>query len=60
MKTPPKIQVDTMIAAQFFGYAAEVLKLQPPHLTDQPILAQLAELGFEPGKSFDLARAERS
>ena len=56
MKTPPKLQVDTMTAAQFFGYAAEVLKLQPPHLTDQPILAQLAELGFEPGKSFDLAR----
>ena len=58
MKTPPKIQVDTMTAAQFFGYAAEVLKLQPPHLTDQPILAQLAELGFVPGKSFDLAGAD--
>jgi hypothetical protein len=58
MKTPPKVQVDTMTAAQFFGYAAEVLKLQPPHLTDQPILARLAELGFEPGKSFDLAGAD--
>ena len=43
MKTPPKLLVDSMSAAQFFGYAAEVLKLQPPHLTDQPILAQLAE-----------------
>ena len=58
MKTPPKIQVDTMTAAQFFGHAAEVLKLQPPHLTDQPILAQLAELGFEVGRSFDLASAD--
>jgi hypothetical protein len=58
MKTPPKIQVDTMTAARFFGHAAEIMKLQPPHLTDQPILAQLAELGFEPGKSFDLAGAD--
>ena len=46
MKTPPKLLVDSMGAAQFFGYAAEVLKLQPPHLTDQPILAQLAELAL--------------
>jgi hypothetical protein len=58
MKTAPKIQVDTMTAAQFFGHAAEVLKQQQPHLTDQPILAQLAELGFEPGMSFDLAGAD--
>jgi hypothetical protein len=27
MKTPPKIQVDTMPAAQYFTYAAELLKL---------------------------------
>ena len=40
MKTPPKIQVDTMTADKFFAYAAELLKLQPPHLTDQPILAR--------------------
>jgi hypothetical protein len=39
MKTPPKIQVDTMPAGKFFAYAAGVLKLQPPHLTDQPIVA---------------------
>ena len=39
MKTPPKIQVDTMTAAKFFAYAAEILKLQPPHIADQPILA---------------------
>ena len=41
MKIPPKIQVDTMPAGKFFAYAAEVLKLQPPHLTDQPIVALL-------------------
>jgi uncharacterized protein DUF1214 len=31
MKTPPKIQVDTMDAGKFFAYAAELVKLQPPH-----------------------------
>src|ERR1700732_1912241 len=35
MKTPPKIQVDTMAAGAYFAYAAELLKLQPPHITDR-------------------------
>jgi hypothetical protein len=54
MKTPPKVQVDTMKAGEFFAEAAEILKLQPPHLTDQPIIARLKSIGFEPGKSFDI------
>jgi len=58
MKTPPKKQVDTMPADKFFAYAAELLKLQPPHITDQPIIARLKRIGFEPGKSFDLDQAD--
>jgi hypothetical protein len=58
MKTPPKIQVDTMPAGKFFAYAAELLKVNPPHITDQPIIAQLKKIGIEPGKSFDLDKAE--
>jgi len=58
MKTPPKQQVDTMAADKFFAYAAELLKVSPPHLTDQPIIAQLKRIGIEPGKSFDLAKAD--
>ena len=54
MKTPPKIQVDTMPAEKYFAYAAELLKLQPPHLTDEPIIAQMKRIGIEPGKSFDI------
>jgi hypothetical protein len=53
MKTPPKIQVDTMPAGKYFSYAAELLKLTPPHLTDQPIIAQMRRIGLEPGRSFD-------
>ena len=41
MKTPPKIQVDTMEASKFFAYAAELLKLQPPHITDQRLSLRL-------------------
>ena len=58
MKTPPKEQVDAMPAAKYFAYAAEVMKLQPPHLTDEPILAQMRRIGFEPGKSFALDSAD--
>jgi hypothetical protein len=58
MKTPPKVQVDTMKAGPFFAYAAELLKLHPPHITDQPIIARLKRVGFEAGKSFDLDKAD--
>ena len=56
MKTPPKIQVDTMPAGKYFAYAAELLKLQPPHITDEPILAQMKRIGIEAGKSFDIEK----
>jgi hypothetical protein len=58
MKTPPKKQIDTMQADQFFVYAAELLKLHPPHLTDEPIIAQLKRIGIEPGKSFDISKVD--
>src|SRR4029078_1243535 len=54
MKTPPKTQVDTMPAGKFFAYAAEIFKLHPPHITDQPLLAQMKRIGIERGKSFDI------
>ncbi|MCW8277199.1 DUF1254 domain-containing protein [Pseudomonas sp. PCH199] len=54
MKTPPKIQVDTMSAARYFAYAAQLLKMHPAHSTDQPMLAQIERIGIEPGKSFDM------
>jgi hypothetical protein len=57
MKTPPKVQVDTMPADKYFAYAADLLKTIPPHITDQPIIAQLKKIGFEPGKSYELDKA---
>ena len=58
MKTPPKIQVDTMPAAKFFAYAAELLKLHPPHITDEPIIAQMKRIGIVPGQSFDFEKLD--
>jgi hypothetical protein len=58
MKTPPKIQVDTMPAAKYFAYAAELLKLHPPHITDEPIIVQIKKIGIEPGKSFDFDKLD--
>ncbi len=58
MKTPPMTQVDTMAADKYFAYAVELLKNNPPHITDQPILARMRQIGIEPGKSFDLAKAD--
>ncbi|HET7883972.1 MAG TPA: DUF1254 domain-containing protein [Acetobacteraceae bacterium] len=58
MKTPPKVQVDTMPADKYFAYAAEVMKLQRPHLTDQPIVALMRRIGIEPGKPFDAAKLD--
>jgi hypothetical protein len=58
MNTPPKIQVDRMSADEYFAYAAEIMKLQPPHITDQAILARMARIGIEPGQSFDLDQAD--
>lgn len=58
MKTPPKVQVDTMPADKFFSYAAEILKVNPPHITDEPMIAQMKKIGIEVGKSFDVSKAD--
>jgi len=58
MKTPPKVQVDSMAAGKYFAYAAELLKLHRPHITDEPILARMKVIGIEVGKSFDISKLD--
>jgi hypothetical protein len=53
MRTPPLLQVNNMPAAAYFKYAAEIMKLNPPHDTDWSIIARLKRIGIEPGRSFD-------
>jgi hypothetical protein len=47
-----------MPAAKFFAYAAEIMKIQPPHITDEPILAQMKRIRIARGKTFDLDKAD--
>jgi hypothetical protein len=58
MKTPPMVQADTMAAGAYFAYSAELLKLHPPHSTDQPIIAEMKQIGLEAGKSFDISKVD--
>ncbi|MEJ2007534.1 MAG: DUF1254 domain-containing protein [Acidobacteriota bacterium] len=57
MKTPPVVQINSMPAAKYFGYGAELMKLHPPHVTDWSIVARMKRMGIEPGKSFDFDHA---
>jgi hypothetical protein len=58
MKTPLPDQVSAMPAGKFFAYAAELLKINPPHVTDWSQIARFKRIGIEPGKSFDLEKAD--
>ncbi|MGH8071423.1 MAG: hypothetical protein ACRERE_40585 [Candidatus Entotheonellia bacterium] len=53
MKTPPLAQVNKMPARQYFSYAAELMQVNPPHITDQPIIARMKRVELEVGQSFD-------
>jgi hypothetical protein len=58
MKTPPMKQVEAMRPADFFEYAAELMKLHPPHITDWSILARMKRIGIEAGESFEFKKAD--
>lgn len=55
MHTPPVEQVKKMTPDAYFAHTAELLKVNGPHLIDQPQLARLKRLGIEAGRSFDVA-----
>jgi hypothetical protein len=57
MKTPPKVQVDTMPAEKYFAYAAELLKVIPPHVTDQPMIAQLKKWALRSAKALSWTKS---
>ena len=58
MTTPPLEQVNKMPARKYFAYSADLMKINPPHITDQPIVARMKRLGIEVGKSFDFEKAD--
>jgi hypothetical protein len=58
MRTPPVEQIKRMTPDAYFAYAAELLKVNGPHLVDQPRLARMKRLGIEAGQSFDVAEVD--
>jgi hypothetical protein len=57
MVTPPLDQVNKMPALDYFRYAAELMKLHKPHITDQSLLFRMKKLGLVPGQSFKVSNA---
>jgi hypothetical protein len=58
MKTPPLDQVNKMPAAAYFKYAAELMRVSPPHVTDWSFIARMKRIGLEPGKPFDATKLD--
>ncbi|HET6394513.1 MAG TPA: DUF1254 domain-containing protein [Blastococcus sp.] len=54
--TPPLRQVFALSPQDFFAYAAALLKVNPPHPVDYPVLARMERLGLVTGQDFDLTR----
>lgn len=53
LKIPAREQVESMPTDAFFTYAATLLRRNPPHAADQPVLAKLRRVELIPGRSFD-------
>jgi hypothetical protein len=53
MSALPVDQVNQMKGAEFFGYAADLLRVHPPHATDWSMLARMRRIGVKPGEPFD-------
>ena len=54
--TEPLRIINGLSAVDYFGYAAELLRENPPHLTDQAQVARMSLLGIVPGAAFDAGR----
>jgi hypothetical protein len=49
----PQVEIDRMPPLQYFRYAAELMKANPPHVTDWSILERLKRIGITAGRSFN-------
>lgn len=52
-KAPPLEQVASLTGVEFFTRFAELMKKNPPHSNDYPILFRMEEIGLIPGKSWE-------
>lgn len=57
-KTEPLRQANQLSPHDYFAYGAELLKLNPPHVSDWSMIARMRRIGLEPGRSFDAGRID--
>jgi hypothetical protein len=57
-KTPPLVQVNRMDGIAVISRLADLMVRHPPHPNDYPILFRMRQIGFEPGKRFDVTRLD--
>ncbi|KRR09120.1 hypothetical protein CQ12_31380 [Bradyrhizobium jicamae] len=57
-KTPPLVQVNKMDGVAVLSRLAELVAKHPPHANDYPILFRMRQIGFEPGKPFDVSKLD--
>jgi hypothetical protein len=48
----PQVEVDRMPALQYFQYAAELMKANPPHGTDWSTLERMKRIGIKAGQTY--------
>ena len=58
MKVSPREQVESLPTDALFAYASELLRRNPPHAADQPVLARLRGVGLIPGRPFDFDKLD--
>ena len=54
-KTEPLRLVNNMPAVEFFKYGTNLMKVNPPHVTDWSLLARMRRIGLAPGR-FDATK----
>lgn len=59
-ETPPLIQVNKMSGVELLTRFAQLLKRQPPHGNDYPILFRMRRLGLQPGQDFDISKLDNA
>ena len=52
-QTPPLEQIEAMTTKDFFEYAVELMKLNPPNPTDYSHVWRMRQIGITVGESFD-------
>jgi len=55
MKTPPPVQLARMSAEAYFEMFAALMKNNPPHELDWPMVVQLRQIGIVPGEDLDFS-----